>query len=152
MSLDPKSRAFDPTYKPTKSLEQLVQEYPHIQFFRDMLGLQQDAIKEREAQLIAPHSEPEGHSDYAPWVNLANDPKVAPRARQYYQELIDGDRHRSALDRWKKALKHPSLGAGDKQYVRDQIDLLAQPEAGKYYSTDVVETVRRILAKLRRRA
>jgi hypothetical protein len=108
--------------KPTKTLEQLVAENPGSQF---------------------------EHSDYAPWVKLANDPKVPPRARQYYQELIDGDRRHSALDRWKKALKHPSLEAGDKQYIQDQIDLLAQSAAGKH-SADVVETVRRILAKLRR--
>jgi hypothetical protein len=100
MSLDDNSRAYDPTYKPTKTLEQLVAENPGSQFLRDMLGMRQDAIKARE--------------DYAPWVKLANDPKVPPRARQYYQELIDGDRR-----------------------------------AGKH-TVDVVETVRRILAKLRR--
>jgi hypothetical protein len=33
-----------------KSLEQLVAEYPHVQFFRDMLGMRQDAIRERDAQ------------------------------------------------------------------------------------------------------
>ena len=90
------------------------------------------------------------HSDYAPWAKLANDPKAPERSRRYYKELIDGDRRHSALDRWKKALKHPSLGAGDNQYVQDQIDLLAQSDAGKH-TADVVETVRRILARLRRR-
>ncbi|MGO9935145.1 MAG: hypothetical protein ACLPV8_25485 [Steroidobacteraceae bacterium] len=35
--------------RPFKSLEQLVAEHPHIQFFRDMLGMQQDA-REREAE------------------------------------------------------------------------------------------------------
>ncbi len=35
--------------KNRKSLEQLVAEYPKIQFFRDMLGVQQDVIKECEA-------------------------------------------------------------------------------------------------------
>jgi hypothetical protein len=34
---------------PLKSLEQLVAEYPGVQFFRDMLGMQQDAIRERDA-------------------------------------------------------------------------------------------------------
>jgi hypothetical protein len=92
MSFDDKSRAYDPTYKPTKTLEQLVAENPGNRFLRDMLGMQQVAIKERGAQLIAPHPKPEEHSDYPPWVKLANDPKVSARARQYYQELIDGDR------------------------------------------------------------
>jgi hypothetical protein len=56
-----------------------VQVYPHIHCFRDMLGMRQDAIREREARLIPPHPEPEEHWDYAPWVMLANDQKVAPR-------------------------------------------------------------------------
>ena len=38
MPLDPKSRAFDPTYKPTKSLEQLVKENPKDQFLADRLA------------------------------------------------------------------------------------------------------------------
>jgi hypothetical protein len=50
MALDPNSRAYDPTYVPTKSLEQLVAEHPHVQFFRDMLGMRQDAIAEWETQ------------------------------------------------------------------------------------------------------
>jgi hypothetical protein len=35
-------------FSPIKSLEQMVEEYPHVQFFRDMLGMRQDAIRERE--------------------------------------------------------------------------------------------------------
>jgi predicted Zn-dependent protease len=38
MSLDPKSRDYDPTYKPTKSLEQLVKENPKNQFLADRLA------------------------------------------------------------------------------------------------------------------
>jgi hypothetical protein len=43
MSLDPKSRAYDPTYKPTKSLEQLVAENPDNQFLADRLAEQRAA-------------------------------------------------------------------------------------------------------------
>ena len=39
----PGSRAYDPTYVPTKSLEQLAAEYPHIQWLRDRLGEMRDA-------------------------------------------------------------------------------------------------------------
>src|ERR1700679_2652457 len=45
MSLDPKSRAYDPTYKPTKSLGQLVGENPNNQFLADRLAEQQAAQK-----------------------------------------------------------------------------------------------------------
>jgi hypothetical protein len=52
--------ATDPT-PPTKTLEQVVEEYPHVQFFRDMLGMQRDAIKEREAHFEQHWSSIGGH-------------------------------------------------------------------------------------------
>jgi hypothetical protein len=45
MTLDPKSRAYGPTYKPTKSLEQLVAENPGNQFLADR--------EEAQARIVA---------------------------------------------------------------------------------------------------
>jgi hypothetical protein len=50
MSLDPKSRAYDPTYKPTKSLEQLVKENPKNQFLADRLAEQKAAQARRSSE------------------------------------------------------------------------------------------------------
>jgi len=49
MGRPPNSGANDSSDKPTKTLEQLVAEYPHVQFYRDLLGMQRDAIAERAA-------------------------------------------------------------------------------------------------------
>lgn len=43
MSLDKNSRAYDPTYKPTKTLEQLVKENPKDGFLADRLAEQKTA-------------------------------------------------------------------------------------------------------------
>ena len=49
MSLDPKSRAYDPAYKPIKSLDQLVAENPKNQFLADRLA-EQNAARDRRAR------------------------------------------------------------------------------------------------------
>ena len=49
MSLDPKSRAYDPTHVPTKGLEQLAAENPTNQFLADRLAEQKAAAERRPA-------------------------------------------------------------------------------------------------------
>jgi hypothetical protein len=51
MVLHPKSRAYDPSYRPTRSLAQLVTEHPGNQFMADRLAEQVDAI-ERQRQRV----------------------------------------------------------------------------------------------------
>ena len=53
MSLDEKSRAYDPNYKPTKTLEQLAAENPGNQFLADRLAEAQAAEKAREKARLA---------------------------------------------------------------------------------------------------
>lgn len=50
MSLKPGSRAYDPSYTPTKPLERLVQENPQNQFLVDRMAEQHAALKENMAQ------------------------------------------------------------------------------------------------------
>lgn len=51
---DPKvSRAYDPTYRPSKSLAQLVLENPQNQFLTDRLAEQQDQRVSRTRSLFA---------------------------------------------------------------------------------------------------
>ncbi len=51
-TFDPKaSRAFDQSYVPSKSLQQLVQENPADQFLADRLAEQHAALKEQQAQV-----------------------------------------------------------------------------------------------------
>lgn len=114
----------DPAPKPRKTFTELAKEFPNDAGIRMMAGAEAEWKRNGGFGIFdrhltpPPHPKPEAHSDHPSWVKLANDPKVPPRARQYYQELIDGDRR-------------------------------AQSDAGKH-TADVVETVRRILAKLRR--
>jgi hypothetical protein len=54
MSLDKKSRAYDPTHKPTKNLEQLVAENPKNQFLADRLAEQKAAARKGTARKAAP--------------------------------------------------------------------------------------------------
>jgi hypothetical protein len=46
MALHPKSRAYDPSYRPSKSLAQLVAENPNVQFLQDRLSEQRVVQKE----------------------------------------------------------------------------------------------------------
>ncbi len=53
MPLHPNSRAFDPTYRPSKSLAQLVVENPNNQFLADKLAEQRDAIERKRKRIAA---------------------------------------------------------------------------------------------------
>ena len=48
--LHPLSRAYDPTYQPTKALSNLVEDNPQNQFLQQMLQGQHAALKEQEAE------------------------------------------------------------------------------------------------------
>jgi hypothetical protein len=50
MSLKPGSRAYDPSYSPSKPLEQLAAENPSVQFLQDRLAEQREALKENAAK------------------------------------------------------------------------------------------------------
>jgi hypothetical protein len=52
MGLHPTSHAYDPTYRPTRSLAQLAADNPASQFLADRLAEQRDAIV-RERKRIA---------------------------------------------------------------------------------------------------
>jgi hypothetical protein len=52
MALHPKSPTYDPNYRATKSLEQMVAEFPDNQFLADRLSEQRDAL-EQERRRIA---------------------------------------------------------------------------------------------------
>jgi hypothetical protein len=54
MAIDKKSRAYDPTYKPTKSLEQLVAENPHDAFLADRLAEQKAASSHKPKAVPKP--------------------------------------------------------------------------------------------------
>lgn len=50
MSLKPGSKAFDPSYSPSKPLTQLASENPGVQFLQDRLAEEHEALKETAAQ------------------------------------------------------------------------------------------------------
>jgi hypothetical protein len=61
MPLDPNSRAYDPTYQPTKTLEQLVAEHPHNQFLADRPAELREAIAGRRAEEAGDPRETDEH-------------------------------------------------------------------------------------------
>ncbi len=51
MALHPNSRAYDPSYRPTRSLAQLAAAMPENQFLADRLAEQRDAIERRSKRI-----------------------------------------------------------------------------------------------------
>jgi hypothetical protein len=51
MALHPNSRAYDSSYRPTRSLAQLVAAMPDNQFLADRLAEQRDAIERRRKRI-----------------------------------------------------------------------------------------------------